>query len=439
MVFTDLGMQEFDYKTREFGNFYYGEYGLGTNVNSSIILSDGRIASGRTKHISIYHPDSLKRNNNSPIPYTSSLKVFNRSLLMDNDVKDVDTFHLSYNENFFSLELSALGYILPEKTRFRYMLEGFDEEWQEGTERKFATYTNVPGGEYRFLLESYNEENSFAPVTSVTYIYISTVWWKTDWFILLFILALSILIYGIYRFRINQVRSEERLRSGYEKRLVDVEMSALRAQMNPHFIFNSLNSIEYYILNNEPEKASDYLNRFSRLIRLILQNSKTSEVTLKDDMDALQLYIEIESLRFDNRFDYEVKTESGLDPKSVLIPPLLIQPYVENAIWHGLLQKKDGKGKIDITLERNNGYLSCNIIDNGIGREAADQLKSKSATKKKSYGMKITSDRLSMLNKLAGEESSVSVNDLYDSKGQPAGTEVKLMIPILTTINTIEQ
>ena len=135
-------------------------------------------------------------------------------------------------------------------------------------------------------------------------------------------------------------------------------------------------------------------------------------------------------MRFDDKFDYEVKMSNDIDSEHVKIPPLLLQPFVENAIWHGLMQKKDGKGKIDLTLRRSNGHLVCLIEDNGIGREAAQQLKSKSANRRKSFGMKITNDRLSMLNKLAGANASIHIFDLENDDGSAAGTRVELVIPI---------
>ena len=153
-------------------------------------------------------------------------------------------------------------------------------------------------------------------------------------------------------------------------------MSALRAQMNPHFIFNSLNSIDNYILRNKTQEASDYLNRFSKLIRLILQNSQSSYISLQDELEALRLYIEMESLRFNHKFDYRVSIQSGLYPESIEIPPMLIQPYVENAIWHGLMQKKE-KGHLEIVITREGDLLKCIIEDDGIGREASRKLRSK--------------------------------------------------------------
>ena len=430
LLAMDVGLQLFDPKTMQFGVMYDQRLGFGYGANEYTFLSDGTLAMGGSRSIKLFNPDSLETNVEMPRAYISSFSVFDKSWPLKSSPGQHDTVWLSYQQNFFSFEFSAIAFNMPEDIQFQYKLEGFDENWQDGTKRKFAAYTNVPGGDYRFLVKAINNEGNMDGEPSVTYLHISTVWWKTNWFLSLAIVVLGAVGYSIYRWSIAQVRKEERIKAEYEHKLADVEMSALRAQMNPHFIFNSLNSIEYYIITNEQEKAVDYLSRFSRLIRLILQNSKSTVVPLKDDLEALKLYIEIESMRFDNKFDYEVKMEKGLDSERVMIPPMLMQPFVENSIWHGLMQKKEGKGKIDLSLRRNNGDLICLIEDNGIGRGTAQQIKSKTAGQRKSYGMKITSDRLAMLNKLAGANASIQVFDLKNEDGTSAGTRVELVIPL---------
>jgi LytS/YehU family sensor histidine kinase len=209
-------------------------------------------------------------------------------------------------------------------------------------------------------------------------------------------------------------------------------MSALLAQMNPHFLFNSLNSIDSYIIRNESKKASEYLNNFARLMRLILQNSRSNYISLKDELEALDLYMQMESLRFANRFSYELKVDPDIDTSSTLIPPMLIQPYVENAIWHGLMHKKEGEeGKVEITISRKDESLYCIIHDNGIGREKASALKAqKSGNRKRSMGMQITKDRIEMINKLYNTNTSMHVIDLHDEQGNATGTRVELIIPV---------
>jgi sensor histidine kinase YesM len=207
-------------------------------------------------------------------------------------------------------------------------------------------------------------------------------------------------------------------------------MQALRAQMNPHFIFNSLNSINRFILKNDRVQASDYLTKFSRLIRLILQNSQLSLIPLSTELEGLALYIALESVRFDHRFMYSVHVSPSIETSELRIPPLLIQPYVENAIWHGLMHREEG-GILEIDISDNNSFLQIRIADNGIGRELAAALASKSATRHKSLGLRITADRIATLNAEDRLESTVNIVDLVHHDGGPAGTEVVIKIPMI--------
>ena len=233
----------------------------------------------------------------------------------------------------------------------------------------------------------------------------------------------------VIRFGVKQIRREEQLKLEFERRLSKVEMGALRSQMNPHFIFNCLNSIDYYILKNETEKASDYLNRFSRLIRLILQNSRNNQVNLKDELEALKLYIEMETLRFQGQFVYTIQVKNGLVPIDHEIPPMLLQPYVENAIWHGLLHS-DKPGRLDIILALEGYNLICVIQDNGVGRNFVQQMNASSKLKTRSMGTKITEDRLELFSKLYHNEAFVEIIDLKDREGRAKGTRVELSIPV---------
>jgi putative methionine-R-sulfoxide reductase with GAF domain len=215
-----------------------------------------------------------------------------------------------------------------------------------------------------------------------------------------------------------------------QQKMTEVEMQALRAQMNPHFIFNSLNSINRYIVKSDQATASLYLTRFARLIRLILDNSNSKNVILSHELEALKLYIEMEALRFDKKFDYSIVVDESVNPDSVEVPPLIIQPYVENAIWHGLLHK-DTPGCLCIAISMHEeNMLECIIEDNGVGRQKAKELKSKSATTRKSLGMKLTEDRLTLLNKYAELNASVDIIDLTNGNDEAGGTKVILKIPV---------
>jgi tetratricopeptide (TPR) repeat protein len=219
----------------------------------------------------------------------------------------------------------------------------------------------------------------------------------------------------------------EATKNELERRASELEMKALRTQMNPHFIFNCLNSINRYILKNNKLEASAYLTKFSKLVRVILQNSQSQLIPLENELEALTLYIELEAARFEHQFSFDIKVSKDLDHSSLMVPPLFLQPYVENAIWHGLMHKEE-HGKLSIKIYSDETQLLFVITDDGIGRQKSMALLSKSATKHKSFGMKITADRISMLNGIS--ESAVVINDLVNEDGSSAGTEVVLKIPI---------
>jgi ligand-binding sensor domain-containing protein/putative methionine-R-sulfoxide reductase with GAF domain len=214
-----------------------------------------------------------------------------------------------------------------------------------------------------------------------------------------------------------------------QQKMAEVKMQALRAQMNPHFIFNCLNSINRYIVKSDQATASLYLTRFAKLIRLILDNSNSKNVILSNELEALKLYIEMEALRFDKKFHHEIIVDDEVSLDGIEVPPLIIQPYVENAIWHGLLHKEgDGSLRIHISMAGEN-LLQCEIEDNGVGRDKARELKSKSATSRKSLGMKLTEDRIALLNQHAEMNASIDIIDLKES-GESVGTRVILKIPV---------
>lgn len=207
------------------------------------------------------------------------------------------------------------------------------------------------------------------------------------------------------------------------------EMAALRAQMNPHFIFNCINSIKLYTLQNDTDRASDYLTKFARLIRLVLENSRSERVPLQNELEMLRLYLDMEVMRFKQKLRFQITVSPDIDTQFTEIPPLLIQPYVENAIWHGLMHKPEG-GTVTVTVQQDGDLLTVTIADDGVGRTRAAELKSKSANARRSFGMKMTSDRIALINDLYKTRTFVTIHDLLDADGQPAGTEVVLTIPI---------
>jgi tetratricopeptide (TPR) repeat protein len=224
-----------------------------------------------------------------------------------------------------------------------------------------------------------------------------------------------------------QKLESEKTKVEFQHQATELEMQALRAQMNPHFIFNCLSSINRFILKNESEPASDYLTKFSRLIRMVLNNSKETFITLEDELEMLRLYLEMERLRFGYAFDYKISFKNEIESENIFIPPMLLQPFAENAIWHGLMHKK-GQGHLEIGLSLKEKILTCVITDNGIGRPKASIIKSKSTERQKSMGLQITTERLALVNNESNVRTFFTIQDLADDNGEPAGTEVILKI-----------
>ncbi len=222
----------------------------------------------------------------------------------------------------------------------------------------------------------------------------------------------------------------EKTKAELEQQATELEMQALRAQMNPHFIFNSLNSINRFILQNNKAQASEYLTKFSRLVRLILQNSQQALILLESELESLKLYLELEAVRFDHHFEFKIKVDNELETDIIKVPPLIIQPYTENAIWHGLMHKEE-KGKLEIELFKQDHMLCCKITDDGIGRKKAAELKSKSASTHKSMGMQITASRIKMLQQKKQLDTSIKIADLVLADGTAGGTEVIIKIPLI--------
>ena len=226
--------------------------------------------------------------------------------------------------------------------------------------------------------------------------------------------------------KLQQLQNEKK-HAEFQQRAAELEMQALRAQMNPHFIFNCLSSINRFILKNEGKTASNYLTRFSRLMRMVLTNSQKPLIVLDDELEMLGIYLEMERLRFKNSFEYSINFLNAIDSDNIFIPPLLLQPFCENAIWHGLMQK-DGPGRLDIELSMRENILHCVITDNGVGRERAAEMKSKTGEKEKSMGLKITTERLALFNREKAVHTFYEIEDLKDENGNPAGTKVVIKI-----------
>lgn len=370
----------------------------------------------------------------------TGFQIFEKDAFLEQDLNYLKKIVLQPGQNFFSIAFAALSLANPTRNSYAYQLQGVDPNWVECGTRHKASYTNLAPGEYTFRVKGANEDGVWSTKPIALEIQILPAWWQTLWFKI--ILALLVLTLGtiFYKQRLARVRADaharqknaelQQVQAEFRQRLAETEMTALRAQMNPHFLFNVMNSINRYLLDNDAETASVYLTKFSRLIRLVLENSRSEMVTLENELEALRLYIEMEALRFKQKVQYHIEVDPNIDRKFTLIPPLLMQPFVENAIWHGLLHKETG-GMVTIRVQQpEESKLRVLIIDNGIGRSAAAALQSKSAQRHKSFGLRVTLERIQAVNELYQTNTRVEIRDVLNPDGSAGGTEVMLEIPI---------
>jgi hypothetical protein len=371
--------------------------------------------------------------------YFKSLTVNRKSLPLSAGLNNLTDLNLKYDQNTIKIETSNIDFYSKGKGHVRYKLEQNDknEDWQYGQANQTILFEALSAGSYRFAMQASNENNEFNGPEKILIINISPAFWNTWWFRIAAVIFVLSIFYLAMSYRTRQRFKLQLERSGKEKQIAEIrqkatelEMQALRAQMNPHFIFNSLNSINRFILQNNKAEASEYLIKFSKLVRMILQNSQASLISLESELESVGLYLEMEALRFNYHFGYKISVPEDLDVEMLKVPPLIIQPYVENAIWHGLMHKEE-KGQLDIEVWEEADWVYLKVTDNGIGRERASELESKSATRHKSMGLRITASRISMMQHSNDEESPVKINDLIAPDGTAAGTEVVIKMPLL--------
>ncbi len=417
----NLQIKTFDYR--------YGASRTPFGYGDFSISPDGELYAGGRRGFLRWRPEQLHGNPVPPTVVVTNLRALQKDIPAP--TANVGKIWLSPGENSFSVEFAALNFTLPGANLYQWKLEGYDRDWSQPSKERRASYGHVSPGNYTLWVKAANSDGVWTAEPLRIEVEVQPEFWQTWWFRLLIVALLAGMAYLFVRWRVRQLKERERLKAGFNQRLAEVEMSALRAQMNPHFIFNCLNSINRFILLNQPLVASQYLTKFARLIRLVLDNSKSEMISLEKELETLGLYIEMEAVRFEGRFQYQISVDDEIDTGSIDIPPMIIQPYVENAIWHGLLHKKGNEGLLEIDVRLQNHDLIIAVTDNGVGRAAAQALKSKSASERKSHGMAVTAERLKLLSNLYNRDIHTRVEDLVHPDGSPAGTQVTLTIPVL--------
>jgi ligand-binding sensor domain-containing protein len=431
---TNQGINRLDLKTylenKQIDIISYGKLQgfMGVECNSNGIWEDkdGSLWFGTVSGLVKHEPFNVKKNKEENKILIQNIRVLNEDTVLN------DSVVLPSDLNTISFYYRGICLTNPDKVLYQKKLEGLsgDKEWSPPSHEDYSKYANLAPGKYTFKVRSSNNEGLWNTKEATFSFRIKSPFYLTWWFILICFVIVFTAIYIFFMLRIYKIKKKQKLDFDRKVEMSKIELKALRSQMNPHFIFNSLNSIQHYIFNTKSEEAIRYLNKFARLVRIILNNSERPTVTVIDDLEALRLYLELEQMRFEEKFEYEIIVDESVDSDYDIMPPLLMQPYVENAILHGL-NPAPTKGKLTIRLSSENNFLICTIVDNGIGREKASEIRRMMPVKNyRPLGMKITEDRLRILNEINNSKLSVTITDLKDSNNQPLGTKVELFVPL---------
>lgn len=385
---------------------------------SMIKSNSGEFYFPTVKGVAIAEPSRLKKTKTSPQIVIETVSVNDKTITFN------DSIILKPSDENLNILFTAPTFNNANKIHFQYKLEGINNKWINlGTAREIRL-NYIPYDLHMLRIRT----NKSSDETGIL-IYRPQQFWKRTQFIIIVAIIFVFMIFLITLGVINYIRKREMLKTQINKQYANIELKALQAQMNPHFIFNCLNSIQHFILVNDEVSASKYLTKFSMLIRKFLEHSKSNIVTLQEEIELLRLYMELESLRSKNKFTFHFRISPDIDIFNIEIPSMLFQPYVENAITHGLLNQEK-KGILTLSFSVEDSYLIGIIEDNGIGRKRSAELKSDVYKVHTSRGMEITQERISVLNFIENIEITVDVIDKVNAENEPEGTKVIIKIPI---------
>jgi hypothetical protein len=400
------------------------------NTNSTLIASDSNIYFGSMDGILRINTDKCC----TEIPYPLAISEFeiidrNRktSTFYSNDIKKIKLTDRSNNLRIRPIFLSLDS---EEDVIYSYKLEEYDQDWRSKENYYPIEYFNIPPGNYELIIKAETRQGNQASNDISVDIQVYQPFYRNNifWIITFSFFLISFIAYNS-RKRVLVEKTKQREISKANEKIAMLELDALRAQMNPHFIFNSLGAIQYYIQLNETETADEYLSSFARLMRLFLESSKSNYIALDDEVDLLRNYTLLERARFDNKFTVEFLIDKNIDQHSMRVPTMLLQPFVENAINHGLYNKPGREGYLKIHFSKTEDEsLICSIIDNGIGRAESKLIRKKQNKPHKSRATQIVEDRIVLINAKKEFYIHIDILDHYDKKGDPSGTEVIIEI-----------
>lgn len=411
----------------------FGFSHAGFRMRSCYKNDSGEMFWGNDKGLTWFYPEQMI---NELLPLHPSIN----SLQTNDSVYSftgAQRLRFPYRTSSYSFYFSSGDLTGGKKSQVLYRLRGFDKDWNSSASNGQVVYSNLPPGNYTFEIKSSQDGSTWYEAPYPVSISVGKPWWKQTWFRLLSLLFVSAIFFLVFRY--FQKRKEvktARVKSQMELMELNVKMaesrfSNLRLQMNPHFLFNSLSSIQHLIVSQQTTKAYKYLTLFSNFLRSLLNFAEKNFIPLDEELKILRMYIELESLRFDQSFTYDIKVDEGLANEEVLLPTLMVQPFAENAIWHGLLHK-EGEKKLSIRFSNSTeDYLTCVIEDNGIGRARSAEIEKNklSSATHTSKGIGIIRERLNLMKQKTGKPANVEITDKLNKDNETVGTKVTITIP----------
>jgi hypothetical protein len=422
-VGTDKGLNKIDISKPPYKVIinYTTTDGLASNMINAVYKDSNMVYVGTPEGLTFF--DETKIVNDSKC----DMRILGITISDKEQQWDSTKIILKHADNNIRFDFVALSFKSAGDITYSYRLVGLNgDEWKT-TRENYLAYPTLPSGIYSLEIFATNKFGVKSSIEKIDF-EIEKILIEKLWFRLLLLLLSLGLIYFYFNRRINKIKNRAREKQVIANKLNEMEQMALRSQMNPHFIFNCLNSIQDYVINSDVQGANKFITDFSRLIRSTLDNSSKKTISIEDEIKYLSNYLTIEQYRFENKFDYNIYIDERINLYDNHIPPMLLQPYVENAIRHGINNKKEGIGLIQINILKQANNLICEIIDNGVGRQAAAALKGANVIEYQSKGMELTAKRIQLLNRNIGEDIVIKIEDVEPPK---MGTKVTVFIPMV--------
>ncbi|MDO6597747.1 histidine kinase [Oceanihabitans sp. 2_MG-2023] len=427
-VATDKGIQSYNYLTKKSINITKQDGLASGNINTLKVV-DNQVVFGSNLGLFHFDTNKIEKERQTLKPYFTSISIAEKDTILQK------TYTLKQDNSEIRIAFNTNGLQTKEFVEYAYKIEGYNKQWIPLENNvNFVKINTLPSGKYTFKVKAKNKfSTTFSKPISIQ-LKITSLFYKTWVFYFLMLIIIASIIWYYFNKKTKRLQKEQAIqleKAIISEELVLTQLENLRSQMNPHFIFNALNSIQDYIILNEKKLARQYLVKFSRLIRTYLEHSQTNEVTLNEEIKTLNLYLELEKERFDDDLSFHIHIDESLDVDAILVPSLFIQPYVENALKHGLLHKtKNKKLQLNFLKDNDSNFLICEIIDNGIGREASAKIRTQQTINHKPFATSANQKRIDLINRSLNKKVTLKIEDVVDKNLEVQGTKVILKIAL---------